>query len=82
MPLYDYKCPQCNKLFEGLRSYSNSSTAECPICKGKSALVMSTFNWKWYNPYTKDGEGFTSQTYPKQEYRERVKNNLSKYDKL
>ena len=34
MPLYEYKCPECNKTFEMIRSLAErDDKVECPHCK-------------------------------------------------
>jgi putative FmdB family regulatory protein len=78
MPLFEYKCPSCQNIFEELRDFED--IVYCPGCRTKSDKIMSLFNWKWYNPFTKDGEGFSSVHYDPKEYDARIKANAGKYD--
>jgi len=80
MPLYEFECLECGK-FEDFKGIDEAWVTLCPWCGRKSQRILSTFTLKLYNPFTKDGEGFTSQTYRKEEYRERVKNNMGKYER-
>jgi putative FmdB family regulatory protein len=44
MPLYEYKCSNCNYKFEELHRLSESgANATCPVCKGTAKRIMSTF---------------------------------------
>ncbi len=79
MPLYEYSCP-CGKKFEEIHSFEDE--VHCPVCNGIAQRQMSLFSFKIYNPFTKDGEGFSSKRYSKQEYKERVKANAGKYESL
>ena len=50
MPIYEYKCTDCNKVFEMFfKSYSSNKTPECTSCESSqvSKLISSvTFNVK------------------------------------
>lgn len=35
MPIFEYKCKDCNKIFSKL-TFNTSSDAECPDCKSKA----------------------------------------------
>lgn len=61
MPIYEFYCPQCKEGFESLREVNRRLSALCPKCNTKSNLVPSRFSHYWLNPFTKDGEGFTSK---------------------
>ena len=80
MPLYEYKCLECDRNFEEIKDYKNRASAFCPRCGSLSDVVPSTFHFKWANPFTKDGEGFTSVNMSKQEAHERAVSNAGKYD--
>jgi len=45
MPIYEYKCSECNKIFELLvRSSDNIAEIVCPVCGSKSVKkVMSSY---------------------------------------
>lgn len=62
MALYEYYCPQCKKKFESLQEVNRRLSALCPKCNTKSKLVPSIFSHYWFNPFTTDGEGFTSKS--------------------
>ena len=59
MPLYEYECPACGRVFEELRRAGDESDAACPQC-GKSAsriVSLSAFALK--------GSGFYATDYVK-----------------
>ena len=46
MPLYDYHCKPCDRLFESFRSVaSRNEPAQCPVCNSNAQvfLVMTGF---------------------------------------
>lgn len=47
MPIYEYKCQQCNHRFEQLiMSSSTESVVECPACHGSEVnRLFSTFGF-------------------------------------
>ena len=61
MPLYEYYCPQCQNKFETMKAMWQRHKARCPHCNSESRLAMSRFSFKFFNPFTVDGEGFTSK---------------------
>jgi putative FmdB family regulatory protein len=81
MPIYEYNCSQHGK-FELFKSMDKRYSAKCPDCKSEVQLVISNANFKMYNPFTKDGEGFSSVTYSPEEANFRRKHNMSKFDKV
>jgi putative FmdB family regulatory protein len=32
MPIYEYKCPECGRVFEVTRPFAVTSPPECPTC--------------------------------------------------
>lgn len=80
MPIYEYKCRSCGKDFEELRDIEHRDGATCPDCDNLADRKMSLFRWKWDNIFTRDGEGFTSVQYSKEEAKERARANAGKYD--
>jgi len=38
MPLYDYHCSACNKVFENRQKMNDSSLPECPYCGEKNKI--------------------------------------------
>lgn len=60
MPIYEYKCKECNKEFEAIQKFSDDPLTECPQCKGpvEKQISQSAFHLKgggWYS----DGYGKT-----------------------
>lgn len=80
MPIYEYECKRCGR-FEELRDMDNRH-ASCPCCHGEAILLISKSIHKMFNPFTKDGEGFTSVQYSKEEARFRASHNMLKEDKV
>ena len=79
-PLYEYSCQGCGNSFDRIVSFDNRDSVSCPDCGAKPDRKMSVFSFKFYNPFTKDGEGFSSVTYPRDEYKRRVATNALKDD--
>lgn len=53
MPVYEYECPQCNKVLEVQQKMTDEPLATCPECGGgvKKLISMSSFQLKgggWY----------------------------------
>ena len=53
MPVYEYECKECQKVFEVHQRIADSPLASCPDCKGsvKKLMSMSSFQLKgggWY----------------------------------
>lgn len=44
MPVYDYKCTQCQNRFDLLRSLSGRDEVKCPRCGGE---VVRVYEGKW-----------------------------------
>ncbi len=63
MPLYEYKCNQCENKFELRQKFSDAPASECPSCGGPVQKLISQtgFSLKgsgWYN----DGYGGGSKS--------------------
>ncbi|MCH7705979.1 MAG: zinc ribbon domain-containing protein [Chloroflexi bacterium] len=43
MPLYEYKCPECDVRFERLRPMTDGRQADCPDCETQAPRVLSLF---------------------------------------
>ncbi len=58
MPIFEYECPNCKKVFEILwRHHSTPMNWACPDCGIISPKVYSSFNFQ-FSPYLKElGEG-------------------------
>ena len=53
MPIYEYQCAECNKVFEVFQKINDNPIAECKYCKGKVEQIIShtSFQLKgggWY----------------------------------
>ena len=60
MPIYEYYCSQHGK-FDKRKGMEERKSNPCPKCNQRCNLVPSMFSWKLFNPFTKDGPGFTSK---------------------
>jgi putative FmdB family regulatory protein len=54
MPIYEYECPACDKVFEVQQRMSDDPLSTCPDCGGdvKKLVSMSSFHLKgggWYS---------------------------------
>lgn len=78
MALYEYHCQACGKGFDKLVPYENRDLISCPDCGAKVDRKVSPFSWKQDNPFTKDGEGFTSRDVPLGELKEMSKETRSR----
>ena len=78
MPNYEYQCLECFERFDKVVSIgARNGVTHC----GQTArLLPSIFLVGSNNPFTKEGEGFTSKMISKDEHRERVKARAGKYD--
>ena len=53
MPIYEYQCAECNKIFEAFQKITDEPLSECKFCKGKVERLIShtSFQFKgggWY----------------------------------
>ncbi len=54
MPIYEYRCPDCEKVFEVMQKFSDEPVKECRYCDGKKVeklISRSSFVLKgtgWY----------------------------------
>lgn len=53
MPVYEYECDSCRKVFEVQQRMADAPLTECPECEGKviKVMSMSSFQLKgggWY----------------------------------
>jgi len=42
----------------------------CPSCNQECKLILSRFSHYWFNPFTVDGEGYTTKFHRKEEIEE------------
>jgi putative FmdB family regulatory protein len=56
MPIYEYKCSQCNKVFEMLQSISAEPLTKCIYCQGSVTKLISApaFQFKGSGFYVND----------------------------
>lgn len=70
MPIYDYKCKECNVEFEELQSINDEPIKECPSCKGEVERLISGgsgFIFKGGGFYSTDYKPKTSNIKPIEE---------------
>lgn len=70
MPLYEYRCQTCGKNFEKLQPHKGRDLVSCPDCGTRAGRRISLCSWKWLNPFTIDGEGFTTKNMQREEVAE------------
>jgi putative FmdB family regulatory protein len=61
MPLYEYKCLKCGKIFEKIQKMNSLEIQKCPNCEHISIRILNapTFNFKgtgWYETDYKKGK--------------------------
>ena len=67
MPLYEYRCTDCNKSLEVIQKFSDPDLADCSECGGRLEKVLSApaIRFKgsgWYvNDYAKKSSGGPSK---------------------
>lgn len=57
MPLYEYQCPACDRIFEELRRAGDESPAVCPECGAKASRIVSL------SAFALKGSGFYATDY-------------------
>jgi len=66
MPVYEYECQQCNKVFEVQQKIADKPLSDCPECQApvKKLMSMSSFQLKgggWYaDGYSSTANGATA----------------------
>ena len=61
MPIYEYRCQDCNHEFERMQKFSDPPVAACPACEGavQKLISRSAFHLKgsgWYvTDYARNG---------------------------
>ena len=53
MPIYEYQCAECNKIFEAFQKINDDPLTECKFCKGKVEQMISKTSFQlkgggWY----------------------------------
>ncbi|MCS7241510.1 MAG: hypothetical protein NZ706_02370 [Candidatus Caldatribacterium sp.] len=41
MPIYEYQCLDCGKVFEEWQSFNDKPVSQCPFCKGRVKRLLS-----------------------------------------
>jgi putative FmdB family regulatory protein len=65
MPVYEYECQKCNKVFEVQQKIADKPLSDCPECQApvKKLMSMSSFQLKgggWYaDGYSSTANGAT-----------------------
>jgi putative FmdB family regulatory protein len=56
MPLYEYQCPKCEKVFDVIQKFSDAPLEKCEDCGGpvSKMISMSSFALKGTGWYTTD----------------------------
>ena len=68
MPVYEYECQECNKVFEVQQKIADKPISDCPECQApvKKLMSMSSFQLKgggWYaDGYSSTGNGSAKTT--------------------
>ena len=60
MPLYEYKCNNCKKVFERLNNIYDNSDEFCPVCGSVSHKILS------HSSFVLKGGGWYASGYSKQ----------------
>ncbi len=58
MPLYDYKCLDCDNEFEDLRSINDRANSFCPKCTSRKVKILlshTSKNQDWFRPGYNEG---------------------------
>jgi putative FmdB family regulatory protein len=64
MPLYEYRCKECNKKFEALQKIDAEPLKECLYCRGsvEKLISLSSFQFKGSGWYVTDYKSKASRT--------------------
>ena len=68
MPIYEYRCQDCNHEFERMQKFSDPPVAACPACEGsvQKLISRSAFHLKgsgWYvTDYARNGDQKSDST--------------------
>jgi putative FmdB family regulatory protein len=66
MPIYEYECRKCGKVFEELQGFNDPPLKKCRICKGKLEKLISLSSFQltgtgWYATDYAKGPGIPAQ---------------------
>jgi len=74
MPLYDYKCKECDHEFEEVRKIKDRYEVSCPKCTGKCDLLITCKKRDWFRPFvTEDFDDTPILVKSKRHYKELCK---------
>lgn len=68
MPIYEYQCAECEKVFEAFQKINDDPLTECRFCKGKVERLVSKTSFQlkgdgWYvTDYAKRSESSKTDT--------------------
>ena len=65
MPIYEYECPDCNKVIEVLQKFSDDPLCTCPECGGgqvHKVMSLGSFHLKGQGWYVTDYSGKNSSS--------------------
>ena len=79
MPVYEYECPACEKVYEVHQGMNDEPLKSCSVCGGevKKIMSMSSFHLKgggWYS------DGYASSSSSKEESKKPTKKNSTDSD--
>jgi len=68
MPLYQYECMKCHKLFDEIRQVENRLSAQCVECGSNCRILIGRVSVRTFEPYydTQLGTRITSPKHKKQ----------------
>lgn len=72
-PLYEYHCQACGEDFDKLQLIEGRDLVSCPTCGARADRLISPFQFRMFNKFTKDGPGFQSVRMSNDEYNKRIK---------
>ncbi len=50
MPVYEYQCQKCKKVFEFLQKINDEPLTQCEECEGKLEKSFNSMNFHLYGP--------------------------------
>lgn len=82
MPIYEYKCAECDKIFEAFQKINDDPLTECKFCNGKVEQIISQTSFQlkgggWYvTDYAKQSASSKNET-PKSDGAEKTSESKS-----
>lgn len=86
MPIYEYRCKKCRKIFERFQKISDDPLKECPDCNGRVLRLISetSFSLKgdgWYKDGYSSKKGEEAAKKEKTEKTEKTEEKKEKAEK-